>query len=694
MTKPHGGARQILVDGQQTSKGKLADWGGYVEDQLDELADNLDAGTRFIRETLTELNAVVGAVNEDYAQVLDDGANSGFYEYQTDQWVKVAELRDPASDKEPLISDVTPAQGSPAQLRGLDSDGNLSLSYSFTGSLYAKQVVTDGGSIAGGSNDAIYLSSHYGEIMAKSEPEVFTVPSLAVVDDIIKPSATGTSLTDRYGFVEAGLIDDAWRAAAIGTESVTIRDDRVDNGAYFTDRYGFVDYEFSAGEFRAGGMAGGYIPPHTVESPILTFWGENTDALCLMWKSSTQGGGVVEYTAEGSTAWQSATSFDVWPIPGEGGYWHKAVMSGMSQGARYSVRWPGSTATDVLRVPSSSGLRFYAASDYQSSDFSENSNLAVFGGICGDADFVIWNGDYVSDDGVKDDANAQLWFGFLERISASWRRDGALVPILMTVGNHEASNLAGGDNALVGGDGVLGYIENFMAWGFHPDHPTKAFNGVATVNIGRQLAVITLESDHTVPIESQLPHFQSALANAHAVCQNIVVVSHCPAFLASGSHAFDNDGQNRVLRTQFWPAMEAYADKIVAVVVGHEHIGTITDRLRIDYDDQISLSDNDSRWIADASLGVRQTGSGLVGPHKKLVSIAKASAVSSLDASPMMLGAIGWDEAAQSVQTYGTVTNAIGDTQHVWRFDVSDTARSGAAINKNGDPFLSFSETF
>lgn len=65
---------------------------GQIVDLIDSIMTMLGAGASYWEDTLTDLEAVSGAVDGDIGFVLDDGASSGVYTFDGTDWNKTAEL--------------------------------------------------------------------------------------------------------------------------------------------------------------------------------------------------------------------------------------------------------------------------------------------------------------------------------------------------------------------------------------------------------------------------------------------------------------------------------------------------------------------------------------------------------------------------------------------------------------------------
>lgn len=428
-------------------------------------------------------------------------------------------------------------------------------------------------------------------------------------------------------------------------------------------------------------------------------WGDASRELALTWVSNSDSARTVEYRAVGGATWQPAVSFRsrAWPVTGDG-YLHTAVMSGLAPGVTYDLRWPGAAKTETVATAPREDVKVMVLSDFQTTAFAGLS-MVNFGAVCGTEKphLLILNGDLVADDGQFTEAYAGRWYSFMSAVSQYYRRDGALIPMAATIGNHEGRNAADNHNAESGGTGTPGMIKDIMSCGFDMDSPHTGFRSAYWFGVGRELLVITLETDHTVPLPSQIDWFEDVLAVQAGNYRHILVAGHCTAFQAADD-AIDwgwptVDTQSRALRRLFWPAMQPYAAKIRAYVAGHEHIFSVTDRLRVDWDGDLPAASNDLRWEVDAIHGVRQIGAGPWAGVLSALNIEAAQEESSLDGSPRLLAALGRDPANPTAYVaHGEVGNATADFYNVWMLAFDADGFDGRALLRNGGALYTIEE--
>lgn len=447
-------------------------------------------------------------------------------------------------------------------------------------------------------------------------------------------------------------------------------------------------------EFIGGGTVVDPIT-HTVYYGFIEPWSDPSADAVVSWVSTSADERVVEARLDGSNVWITSASHRSRPWPSMDGYYvHSAAFFGLSPDALYHLRWPRAVFTDRFMTSARSAVRVAFLSDFQNTTFGAETPLLDFGAVIQARmpHFLLFNGDYVNDDGRVDEPRAQRWYDFLQALFSHYRRDGALIPCLFMAGNHEGRNAADNGSAIDGGDGTLGLLKSLFSFGYDPENPARHVNSNSRLSIGRELLFLTLETNHTQPLPDQLPWFEANLP-ASADYRHTVIVGHCPAFCGMGTYDFGHgDNQARALRNLFWPAMEPYAGKIRFYVGGHEHILAVTDKLRMDYDPMQSLVANDTRWAVDPAVGVRQIGSGPWGNALLLdVDPARAGEVSTIDSSVKMLAAMGFD--GTDVQTFGTgITNPGDETSNIWIGEFSADGWSVRAVGRDGRQFYEIEE--
>ena len=434
---------------------------------------------------------------------------------------------------------------------------------------------------------------------------------------------------------------------------------------------------------------------HAVSYAFAEPYDDPSQNLLLTWVSDSATARVIEYRPEGGSTWQPVGSHRSRPFPNVADrYLHTALLRDLGSDMVINLRWPGATHTDTVRTSRRSGVRVCITSDYQRSTYGPGSHVDLFGQqmtaqVC---DVVVWNGDYVTDDGQWTPTMGQRWFDFMERLSVAWRRDGALVPMAATLGNHEGRNAAGTSNALASGDGTPGPMIDIFSLGYDADAPEYRNRSAWSFSVGREVGFVAYETSHTVMIADQLAWLDATLDEMAPRVRHLNLVGHSPAFYARNPFNWESLSLQAVtIKRDVWPLMEQHAGKMRAYWVGHEHGVSATARLRMDWDAGLTDAENGVRWITDPVGGVRQLGSGMIGGGTAALPAGHFNDPSSIDGSPRMIAAIGYDGTAFS--THGPVdVSGTAGPYNLWIADYSATDFTARAIDHAGHEFFSITE--
>jgi Calcineurin-like phosphoesterase len=685
-------------------------------DLLERFETQFAGGIKTFQDDKAALD-LVSATNEDIGFVLADATPSldGVYQSNGTVWTKIAEL--PGGFSAIVSGDIdnakladvatatfkgrtTAGTGTPEDLTVTQAKTLLGLQNLNNTSDVDKPVSTAQQTALAGKADASALDAK----AAKEDPEL--TGKVTINDVIMRAAESG---------VAWGIGDDAGDLLALLTALGVFRANGMEIPGlqiiqindpvwrfYIGDDDGNIVFGVTIdGEVRTVTESDAYFDAaaQVISLVFVEGWQDAASDAAITWVSDDTEQTVMEYRLRGATEWVASNSVRTRAFPNlSGKYLHTVVISGLSANATYDMRWPGSIVTDSFKTAARAGITVVMASDHQNTDFSATGIAGDFGTVvtAEEIDLLILNGDYVNDDGQFTTTFGQRWFDFLTQISRDYRSaNGSLVPFVGTVGNHEGRNIEDTSNALEGGDGTIGMIETILSWGYDPEHPGREVNSAATLSVGKELFIITVETDHTESLPDQATWFAAQLATNVPNHRNTIVVGHCPAWLGMATFELDNyDTQARALRNTFWPIMNLYADKIRCYFCGHEHILTITDKLKMNYDAGLSLVENDTRWTTNATDGVRQLCAGPWAGTRYDLDAADMAAVSGIDASPKFIAAMGYDTPGDIVQTYGTgLTNADKDTWCVWISTYSATTFTARAVDRNGLDFYSISES-
>lgn len=447
------------------------------------------------------------------------------------------------------------------------------------------------------------------------------------------------------------------------------------------------------GQFVSQNAGGGGAHPHMVTVAFVEPWLDPSDDMAITWVSDSPDATLMEYRVRGASSWLPAVAHRSRPFPAISGlYIHTAIADDLFPATVYECHFPGSNYIDRFRTCPRKDVTVIAASDYQGDDYSASSKLVSFGGIASseNPDLVLMPGDHVFDNGRFEAEYSQRWLGYLGVITRDWRHGDAMVPLIMLVGNHDGRNSndtsAGADR---GGNNDIGQMADIFTWSYDPEHPTRHCNSAAVLTVGSELALITLETDHTEPLPGdQTTWFGEQLAALHADHRHLLVSGHAPPwYLAEGGSRHFAETQARHLRNVMWPMMAPYANKIRCYMAGHAHVLTITEKLQTDYDPNLTPvanapEENDRRWYVDEDEGVRMIGCGPIGSSFRPID-PRAFETSLIDSSQLLLAGSGLDGSG-SPEAYGPVSNIGDEGHHLWSLRFNSSEFSARAIGIQG----------
>jgi len=427
-------------------------------------------------------------------------------------------------------------------------------------------------------------------------------------------------------------------------------------------------------------------------------WTDPSSDMAVSWVSNRAELTEMEFREVGTAEWLSLHSRRSRPFPAlEPYHIHTCRLEGLKPATTYEFRWPGALLTETFRTTPSSDVRLACFSDYQNYDFGVGSRLDVMGRQVRsfEADMLVLNGDYINDDGRVERLYSRHWFDFLGGLSRFYRSpNGALLPLVAILGNHEGRHPQGHTNAHnSGANGSPGQIVDIFSWGYDPEQPQRYVNSASTFSIGSELFFVGIETNHTESLAGQIDWFREQLDRNAPNHRHVMVAGHAPGFICSHRN-WDLPGQAKDLRNLFWPAMSKHADKVRCYLAGHEHVFAVTGKMRVDYDPSLSVEENDTRWAVDPVQGIRQIGSGPWGAHFGQVSEEVAGRQSSIDGSPRIIAAMGRIDRTGPLQVYGEgISNPHNEFWHGWYAQFSTDYFRVRAIGIGGQDFYQIEES-
>jgi hypothetical protein len=243
---------------------------------------------------------------------------------------------------------------------------------------------------------------------------------------------------------------------------------------------------------------------------------------------------VLEVRRQGETEWKS--------YPGEEGAFpflkrkvFRQSLDNLTPDLVYQFRFSKNDREYYFRtmpVTLSRPVRFAIGGDtrHRTGWLREMNKVAVSHGV----DFVVLGGDLAYDNGAERNANLlSEWFETHKETFVM--EDGRVVPVLVTIGNHEVrggyitGKEAGALRAEIGTEN-LDLFRSRLAPYFYALFASPGQPGYRAIDFGNYLSFLLLDTNHTNPIEGQQTEWLKSALEERAGRPNIFPVYHVPAY--------------------------------------------------------------------------------------------------------------------------------------------------------------------
>ena len=170
-----------------------------------------------------------------------------------------------------------------------------------------------------------------------------------------------------------------------------------------------------------------------------------------------------------------------------------------------------------------------------------------------DPAFIVFGGDLAYSHGGTDEEKITRWFDYF----ASWKTnaiapDGRLIPMLVTLGNHEVKD---------------SYRQpNEKAASFYTLFSSPGPQGYTALDFGKYLSLFLLDSDHTHTIAGEQTEWLGKNLSARRKVPHVFPVYHTPAY---PSFREDTGTQAKEVRAHWCPLFDKYGVKLV--FENHDH---------------------------------------------------------------------------------------------------------------------------
>lgn len=314
----------------------------------------------------------------------------------------------------------------------------------------------------------------------------------------------------------------------------------------------------------------------------LTWQRDPTSTMTVHWHTIEEAKTQLFVRPRGTAEKWRAVSGTSQPLPGSERTVHTVEITGLEPRVDYEFCfWPGEKTFYFRTAPRdlSQPLRFVAGGDI----YHERAWMDTMNGLAGKLDpaFVVIGGDLAySCEKASKPENRERWDVYFD----SWKKhartvDGRLIPMIVTIGNHEVPG---------------GYHQPpERAAAYYALFSMPGAQGYNVLDFGPYFSLFLLDSGITHPIEgAQTEWLKSALAQRRQV-PHLVPVYHIPAYPCVRS---DEEGESAALtqsvRKNWCPLFDEFGVKVA--FENHDHAFKRTYPIRghrIDSDGVVYLGD-------------------------------------------------------------------------------------------------------
>jgi len=330
------------------------------------------------------------------------------------------------------------------------------------------------------------------------------------------------------------------------------------------------------------------LPMKAAEPPALylTWQRDPTRTMTVHWHTLGPDVSALEFRPLQGSTWQSALGTQR-PFPQTTRIIHTVELAGLQPHTDYEFRFASNGPAYRFRTMPAQldqPVRFVVGGDvYHRREWMDTMN-ELAGKL--DPAFVAWGGDLAySCGGTNLTENMTRWFMLFDSWKAKARTpDGRLIPLLVTMGNHE----------------VIGSYRQpkSRAEGFYSLFAMPGEAGYASVDFGRYLSVLLLDSEHTTRIAgAQTAWLKRTLAERRRV-PHVFPIYHLPAY---PSYRKETEGDNArhipSLRTNWVSLFEKHGVRMA--FEHHDHAFKRTHPLRAGKVDERGIV-----YLGDGAWGV------------------------------------------------------------------------------------------
>jgi hypothetical protein len=259
------------------------------------------------------------------------------------------------------------------------------------------------------------------------------------------------------------------------------------------------------------------------------------------------------FASRGHTNWQSALG-TAKPLAGTDRWVHSVELTGLASNSRYDFCFaPDGKVFQFRTMPADLTLpfRFVTGGDvYHKREWMDRMTTLA---ARTDPAFIVFGGDLAYAHGGTNEEKITRWFDYFD----SWKKcavapDGRLIPMLVTIGNHEVK------------DSYRQPLDK--AQSFYTLFSSPGPQGYQCLDFGNYLSLLLLDSDHTHPIAGEQTDWLAKQLRARRKIPHVFPVYHTPAY---PGYREDTGTQAKEVRAHWCPLFDKYGVKLV--FENHDH---------------------------------------------------------------------------------------------------------------------------
>lgn len=307
-----------------------------------------------------------------------------------------------------------------------------------------------------------------------------------------------------------------------------------------------------------------------------------TTTMTVHWHTVGEAKTELLFRQPGAADWRSATG-TAQPLVGTERIVHTLELTGLTPATDYEFCFaPGERVFKFRTMPKdlSQPVRFITGGDV----YGDRSWMDLMNASAARLDpaFIVLGGDLAYSTTASNPEQVERWFGYF----ASWKTnavapDGRLIPMLVTIGNHEVRG------------SYRQPIEN--AAGFYTVFSMPGAQGYNCLDFGNYLSLFLLDSDHTHTIAGAQTDWLAKNLAARRKVPHVFPFYHTPAY--PGYREFEATQAEQV-RTNWCPLFDKYGVKLA--FENHDHCFKRTQPLRAG-----KMDPKGTVYLGDGAWGVK-----------------------------------------------------------------------------------------